>query len=74
MLVIQVRVKPNAKVTKLVDSGDGTWIAYVKSPPVNGRANRELTGLLAKEFNCTKSAVKIRHGSSGRMKLVHIDT
>ena len=33
-----------------------------------------LIALVARRFGCSKSAVSIRSGASGRMKLVQIDT
>ena len=69
---LQVRVKPNSGASSLVQAEDGTWIARLKSPPVDGKANKELIGLIAAHFGCAKSAVTIRSGASGRMKLVRV--
>jgi uncharacterized protein (TIGR00251 family) len=71
--VIRVKVKPNARVSILETTEAGGWIARLKSPPVDGRANAELIALVARHFECPKSAVSIRSGASGRMKLVRID-
>jgi len=70
---IGVRVKPNARASALRDQGDGTWIAEVKAPPVDGKANEELRTLVAREFGVPKARVSIRHGASGRAKLVEIE-
>ena len=72
-MVIQVKVKPNARVSALTQSEDGTWLASLKSPPVDGKANEELIKIIAKKFDCPKSAVSIKSGASGRLKLVHIE-
>lgn len=50
-----------------------TWLAQVKAPPVDGKANQELIALVAAHFHCSKSAVSIKSGASGRMKLVWIE-
>lgn len=71
--MIQVRVKPNARTSSLEQAADGTWLAQLKSPPVDGKANEELIALVAKRFECRKSAVTIKSGASGRMKLVRIE-
>lgn len=71
---IQVKVKPGARISVLTEESPGAWCAHVKSPPVDGRANEELIALVAKQFGCSKSAVAIKSGSSGRMKLVRIET
>jgi uncharacterized protein len=71
--VIQIKVKPNARVSKLEESSPGAWLAQLKSPPVDGKANEELMALVARQFGCRKADVLIKSGASGRMKLVRID-
>jgi uncharacterized protein (TIGR00251 family) len=73
MKTIQVKVKPNARVSLLEETGGGPWRAQLKSPPVDGKANKELVALIARHFGCPKSAVSIKSGASGRIKLVNID-
>lgn len=73
-LVIQVKVRPSARESTLEQSADGTWLAQLKAAPVDGKANEELIALVAKRFECRKSAVTIKSGASGRMKLVRIET
>jgi uncharacterized protein (TIGR00251 family) len=70
--VIQVKVKPNSRASLLEQQEDGTWLAQIKSPPVDGKANAELITLLAKHFKCPKSNVRIKSGGSTRIKLVQI--
>ena len=70
---IQVKVKPNARVSSLEETGDGVWLARLKAPPVDGKANDELVALIAQHFQCRQSAVSIKSGASGRMKLVEIE-
>lgn len=70
---IQVKVKPNAKVSALQELPDNSgWTAMLKSPPVDGRANAELIALVARHFGCPKVAVSIQAGATGRLKLVRI--
>jgi uncharacterized protein len=70
---IQVRAKPNSRESSLELLDDGTWLGRVKSPPVDGKANQELVGLIARHFGVAKSRVTIRQGASGRSKWVEID-
>ncbi|HEY1251897.1 MAG TPA: DUF167 domain-containing protein [Thermoanaerobaculia bacterium] len=70
---LRVRVKPNARASSLERLADGTWIARLKSPPVDGRANEELIALVAAHFRCRKAAVSIRAGASGRTKTLVIE-
>ncbi len=71
-MVLQIKVKPNARASSLAQQPDGTWMAQIKSPPVDGKANKELIALVADHFRCRKSDVEIKSGASGRMKLVKI--
>jgi len=70
---IQVKVKPGARVSQIEQLGDGTWLATLKSPPVDGKANAELISLVARRFGQPKSRIAIRSGASGRLKRVVID-
>jgi len=72
-IVIQVRVKPSSRVSTLALAEGGTWLAQVKAAPIDGKANKELIALVAGHFHCRKSAVSIKSGASGRMKLVRIE-
>ncbi len=73
MRVIQVKVKPNARVADLCEMPNGTWTAQIKSPPIDGKANAELIALVANHFEVHKSLVTVKSGASGRMKLIRID-
>lgn len=70
---IQVKAKPHSRKSMLALQFDGTWIAYLKSPPVDGKANEELIRLVADHFEVPKSSVSIKTGSSGRLKRVVVD-
>jgi hypothetical protein len=70
--ILEMKVKPNARVSELVLQPDGTWLARLNSPPVDGRANAELIELVARHFGCRKAQVSIRAGAGGRRKLVRI--
>ncbi len=72
-MILQVTVKPNARQRRLERLSDGTWRAYVMSPPHEGRANAELIALLAEHFHCPKSAITIQHGATGRHKRIRLD-
>lgn len=73
-LTLQIKVKPRAKVSSLTQEADGQWLAKLKAAPVDGKANRELIALVARQFGCPKAAVSIRSGASGRLKLVRVST
>ena len=72
-LMMQIKVKPGARVSTLEEAPDGTWLARVKSPPVEGKANSELVTLVAEHFNCRKASITIKSGASARTKRVTVD-
>ncbi len=69
---LSVKAKPNSRKSMLELQPDGTWIAYLKSPPVDGKANEELVRLVANHFDVSKSCVSIKTGASSRLKLVTV--
>lgn len=71
-LVITVRAKPRSRVSSLEREDGGAWIARLRSSPVDGEANAELIGLVAKHFGCPRGSVAIVSGVSARLKLVRI--
>lgn len=52
-MIIKVYCKPNSKQQKID-------LVRIKSPPVDGKANKELIEILAKLFAVAKSQVKIK--------------
>ena len=71
---IEVRVKPNCGASALAQDEKGMWVAQLRSPPVDGKANAELIKLVARHFGCPRSAVSIKSGTTGRRKLLKIET
>jgi uncharacterized protein len=74
MTIVQIKVKPNARIRRLERAADGTFVAYIKAPPVDGKANAELIELVARCFGRRKGAVSIKSGASMRTKLVKIES
>lgn len=73
MTVLRVKVRPGARVSELTQSIDGTWLAKVKAPPVDGKANVALIELISERFGVRRSQVTIKSGAGARLKLVHIN-
>ncbi len=73
-MLLQVKVKPRGRTSELAQAPDGTWVAKLKSSPVDGKANAELIGLIAARFKCHKAAVSIKSGATARFKIVAIKT
>ena len=72
MPILLVKAKPNARASSLTQLEDGTWLAHLKAPPVDGKANAELIALVASQFGCTKSAVDIKTGAGSKLKRVQV--
>jgi uncharacterized protein len=70
--ILQVKVKPGSRISVLTPSEGGHWTAQIKSPPVDGKANAELVALVSKHFGCPRSSVRIKAGSTGRIKLIEV--
>ncbi len=64
-------VKPNAKRNEIATQNDVLTV-FVKSAPIDGKANGEVIALLAKYFRVPQASIVIKHGGSGRKKLVEI--
>ncbi|MGK7914337.1 MAG: DUF167 domain-containing protein [Prochloraceae cyanobacterium] len=69
---IQVKVKPNSKQQKIEESADGSFLVRLKSPPIDGKANKELLELIAKKFHISRSQITIKSGLSSKNKLIEI--
>ncbi len=72
MRSLHVQVKPNARESSLTARDDGTWLAKLKSPPIDGKANAELIALVAATFGVPKSRVSSARGAGSRLKRVDI--
>ncbi len=70
--VISVRAKPRSSISSLEYEESGTWVARLRSSPVDGKANAELIELVAKHFGCARAAVSVVSGASARLKLVRV--
>ena len=72
-MILAVRVKPNSSASALEQTEDGSWLARLRSPPVDGKANEELIALVARHFGCPKAAVSLKSGASARTKRVRVE-
>ena len=73
MEILTVKVKPNSKQQKIEHQLDGSLTVYLESPPVDGKANKELIKLLSDRFGIPKSQITIKSGLSSKNKLVELD-
>lgn len=71
-IIFAARVVPRAAKSEIVGELGGALKIKIKSPPVDGAANVELTGVLAKHFGVAKSAVEILRGQTSKTKQIKI--
>jgi hypothetical protein len=69
-LIIKVKVEPRSSRSCIVGPyGDGLKVKLT-SPPVEGRANKELIELLASAYGVKKADVEIIAGHNSKNKIV----
>ena len=70
--VLTVKACPRANRTE-VAGADEAWVRIrVQAPPVDGKANDELTRFLAEKLALPKRSVEILSGDTGRLKRVKL--
>ncbi len=69
---INVLVKLNAKSDSLELLADGSYVVRVSVPPVDGKANERVQGLLAKFLKLPKSRVSLVAGTKSKRKVFKI--
>lgn len=72
-LIIEMKVVPSSGKSALVLDKSGRLKAFLKSPPEDGKANKELCKLLAQSLGCTQSAVTIIAGATSRNKKILLE-
>ena len=73
-LVVEIKVIPNASKARWTVDGNRKLKCYLKSPPVDGKANSELIDLLRSALKLTKKDIEIVSGLTGRQKRVALAT
>jgi uncharacterized protein (TIGR00251 family) len=68
---IWLTVKPNTRGNELRKVGDD-YVASVKAPAREGKANEALIKLLAAHFSVPNSSVRILRGQKSRRKLIEV--
>ena len=67
-VLVKVRVQPKAAQCKLETRADGRLKLRLTAPPVDGLANKQAAGIIAKLFAVPKSRVTITAGAKARDK------
>ena len=69
---LTVRVTPNASKTEIAGRELGVLKVRLAAAPTDGKANEALIRLLADEYDCAPSEVRIVKGHTGRTKIVEV--
>ncbi len=71
---IEIHLTPNAAKDEILGRrDDGKFKVKVKSPPVDGAANKRLIAFIARKVGVSKSKVRIINGLKSRNKILEID-
>ncbi|GBC92234.1 hypothetical protein HRbin15_00699 [bacterium HR15] len=70
--IITVKVIPRASQNRLELQPDGSFVARVTAPPVEGEANRAVIQLLADYFGVAPSRIALVTGAKARLKRFQI--
>ncbi len=73
-LIIELRVAPSSSKNNWVIDKSGMLKCFIKSPPVDGKANKELIKTIANTLKIPQHAVEIVQGLTNKKKRVKIDT
>lgn len=71
-MIVDIRVRPNAKQNKVGGEIAGRLIVFVQAPAIDGKANEAVTKVLAKHFEVRPRDIKILKGETGRDKSIEI--
>ncbi|TSA46445.1 DUF167 domain-containing protein [bacterium] len=69
---IFVSVKPKARQEKVEKLDDTHYKVSVTEPPVDGRANKAVTGALAEYFGVPKMNIALVSGASSKKKVFDV--
>jgi uncharacterized protein (TIGR00251 family) len=70
---VRVRVRAGARREELLPTDDGWIVARVTAPAREGRANKAVCRLLAKQLGIAPSKVAIVRGARSREKLICVE-
>lgn len=71
-MILQLKIKPNARKNEILYDHGGNLKVKVKAPPVDGKANRELIVFLSLVFGVPRSHIGILSGETSSHKKIEI--
>jgi uncharacterized protein (TIGR00251 family) len=73
MADLAIRVQPRARRTEVAGEREGAVVIKVNAPPVDGKANEAVCGLIAQRLGVPARDVRIVRGEKARDKVVRIE-
>ena len=71
-IFLKVKVIPRSSCNEIKEISEGVLKVRLTSPPVEGKANKQLITFLSENFKIKKSEIKIVSGLKSREKLIEI--
>jgi len=71
-LTLTLHVQPNARKSAVVGLHGDALKLKIAAPAVDNKANVELIGFLSETLGVAQSSIAIRHGATGRRKVVEV--
>ncbi len=72
-LTLKIKVEPRSSKSGIVGPYGNARKVKLTSPPVEGKANKELIEVLAKGFGIAKKDIEIISGQSSKNKIVRLN-
>ena len=72
-LWMTVKVHPNAGKDALISLSPGRFEAWVRTKPMEGRANEAVVNLLVRHLQVARDEVRLVKGHRGRVKVFKIN-
>ena len=69
---ITVQAHPGARKSEILRFENGVWHLKIAAPPLEGKANEELSELLSEILDVSKSRLSIEKGFTSRRKLISV--
>ena len=71
-LVLALHIQPNARRSEIAGLHGDALKVRIAAPATDNRANAALIGFLSGVLGVPKTAITIRHGATGRRKVVDV--
>ena len=69
-VIIRVKVTPNSSKNQITGERDDRLTVKLTSPPVEGKANKQLLKFIGKKLGAPSSSITILRGQSSREKVL----